>query len=158
MELENMRIADFYKDRSIFITGSTGFMGKILVEKLLSACPDVHKIYLLMRPLSGRDVQSRLQVLIDNQVLDYHFITRPITFLTSKLQLFDPIFTLNNRSFHSFAVNTNISSSKTYFLTTFQLTNQLSDYFRAKKTSFLIKFELKEIFLIQFELNNQLSD
>jgi len=77
MELENMRIADFYKDRSIFITGSTGFMGKILVEKLLSACPDVHKIYLLMRPLSGRDVQSRLQVLIDNQVFDGMRMKRP---------------------------------------------------------------------------------
>lgn len=72
-----MRIADFYKDRSIFITGSTGFMGKILVEKLLSACPDVHKIYLLMRPLSGRDVQSRLQVLIDNQVFDGMRMKRP---------------------------------------------------------------------------------
>ena len=68
MELENLRIADFYKDRSIFITGSTGFMGKILVEKLLQSCPDIHTIYLLVRPLKGRDISCRLQELTNNQV------------------------------------------------------------------------------------------
>jgi len=70
MELENLRIADFYKDRSIFITGSTGFMGKILVEKLLQSCPDIHTIYLLVRPLKGRDISCRLQELTNNQVFD----------------------------------------------------------------------------------------
>ena len=63
-----MRIADFYKGRSIFITGSTGFMGKVLVEKLLHACPDIQTIYLLVRPLKGRDIQCRLQELTNNQV------------------------------------------------------------------------------------------
>jgi len=63
-----MRIADFYKGRSIFVTGSTGFMGKILVEKLLHACPDINTIYLLVRPLKGMDIQCRLQGLVQNQV------------------------------------------------------------------------------------------
>lgn len=65
-----MRIADFYKGRSIFVTGSTGFMGKILVEKLLHACPDINTIYLLVRPLKGMDIQCRLQGLVQNQVFD----------------------------------------------------------------------------------------
>jgi FlaA1/EpsC-like NDP-sugar epimerase len=35
--------------RSIFITGATGFVGKVLVEKLLRSCPDIAKIYILVR-------------------------------------------------------------------------------------------------------------
>ena len=61
-------IPEFYKGRSVFITGATGFMGKVLVEKLLRSCPDVGHLYLLMRPAKGMDVAQRLQDLINNQV------------------------------------------------------------------------------------------
>lgn len=33
--LEDDRIRSMYANRSIFISGGTGFMGKVLVEKLL---------------------------------------------------------------------------------------------------------------------------
>ena len=52
----------------MFITGATGFMGKVLVEKLLRSCPDIGRLYLLMRPLPGKDAAHRLQELINNQV------------------------------------------------------------------------------------------
>lgn len=61
-------IAEFYEGKSVFITGATGFMGKVLVEKLLRSCPGVVHLYLLMRPSRGKDVASRLQELLDNQV------------------------------------------------------------------------------------------
>jgi len=64
------QIAEFYKDRSIFITGATGFMGKVLVEKLLRSCPGIKRLYLLMRPSKGKDVMSRLQELLANEVFD----------------------------------------------------------------------------------------
>jgi len=44
------QIAEFYRDRSVFVTGGTGFLGKVLVEKLLRSCPDIKSIYLLIRP------------------------------------------------------------------------------------------------------------
>jgi len=53
-------ISEFYRDRSIFVTGATGFMGKVLVEKLLRSCPDIKTIYLLMRPKKGQDILHRL--------------------------------------------------------------------------------------------------
>lgn len=66
--MEESSIAEFYKGRTVFITGATGFMGKVLVEKLLRSCPGVNHLYLLMRPSKGKDVASRLREFIDNQV------------------------------------------------------------------------------------------
>uniref|UniRef100_A0ABD2WB33 Fatty acyl-CoA reductase n=1 Tax=Trichogramma kaykai TaxID=54128 RepID=A0ABD2WB33_9HYME len=63
-------VKDFYRDRSIFITGGTGFMGKVLVEKLLRSCPGIKNIYLLMRPKRGQDVQQRLQELLNAPLFD----------------------------------------------------------------------------------------
>ena len=68
--MEASSIAEFYKGKTVFITGATGFMGKVLVEKLLRSCPGVDQLYLLMRPSKGKDVVSRLQEFIDNQVSD----------------------------------------------------------------------------------------
>lgn len=37
-------VAEFYKNKNIFITGGTGFVGIALVEKILRSCPDVGKV------------------------------------------------------------------------------------------------------------------
>lgn len=63
-------LRDFYKDRSIFITGASGFMGKVLVEKLLWSCTQIRSIYILLRPKSGSDVRSRLEQLLSGKVFD----------------------------------------------------------------------------------------
>lgn len=70
---EYTSVKDFYRDRSIFITGGTGFMGKVLVEKLLRSCPDIKNIYLLIRPKKGQDVQQRLQELLNAPVIVLSF-------------------------------------------------------------------------------------
>lgn len=61
-------IANFYRGRSVFITGATGFMGKVLVEKLLRSCPGITNIYCLMRPKKGNDVKTRLEELLNTTV------------------------------------------------------------------------------------------
>lgn len=60
-------IQEFYHGQSIFITGGTGFMGKLLIEKLLRTCPGV-AIYLLVRPKKGKDVHQRTEEIFDDAV------------------------------------------------------------------------------------------
>jgi fatty acyl-CoA reductase len=64
------QIGNFYKDRSIFITGATGFMGKVLVEKLLRSCNGVKNIYVLLRTKKGLDARSRLEELLNAKIFE----------------------------------------------------------------------------------------
>jgi len=63
-------IADFYAGRSVFVTGGTGFMGKVLLEKLLRSCPKIATIYMLVRPKKGDDPKSRVEKLLASKVGD----------------------------------------------------------------------------------------
>lgn len=66
--LSSMTIADFFAGKTVFITGGTGFMGKVLLEKLLRSCPGVSKIYLLIRPKKGQNAHERLSQLLCSPV------------------------------------------------------------------------------------------
>ncbi|XP_078052126.1 putative fatty acyl-CoA reductase CG5065 isoform X2 [Augochlora pura] len=57
---ELTEIQSFYKGKNLFITGGTGFMGKVLIEKLLYSCTDVNKIYVLIRSKKGRSPEIRV--------------------------------------------------------------------------------------------------
>jgi fatty acyl-CoA reductase len=61
-------IQDFYRDANVLITGGTGFMGKVLVEKLLRSCPHLRNIYLLVRKKKGKDVNTRIQEVFEDPV------------------------------------------------------------------------------------------
>merc|ERR1711990_398204 len=62
-------VAEFYRDKTVSITGATGFMGKVLVEKLLRST-SVARIYLLIRPKKGVLTQQRLAVLLGTKIFD----------------------------------------------------------------------------------------
>lgn len=54
-------VQEFYKDKSIFVTGGSGFMGKVLIEKLLYSCSDLKEIIILMRPKRGKSANQRVE-------------------------------------------------------------------------------------------------
>lgn len=58
-------IPEYFSGKSIFITGASGFMGKVLVEKLLRSCPNLKTVYLLLRRKRGVDSETRLKKLLD---------------------------------------------------------------------------------------------
>ncbi|XP_075227399.1 putative fatty acyl-CoA reductase CG5065 isoform X2 [Lycorma delicatula] len=61
-------IENFYANRSVFITGASGFMGKVLVEKLLYGCPSLSRIYILLRPKKCVSISSRLDAMFRTPV------------------------------------------------------------------------------------------
>lgn len=63
-------IPNFFSGRDIFITGGTGFMGKVLIEKLLRSCPGINRIFMLIRPKKQMTIDERIQQLIDLPVFD----------------------------------------------------------------------------------------
>lgn len=63
-----MSIREFFKGRNVFITGATGFMGKVLIEKLVRSCPDIGKICMLVRNKRGKDSNDRIKEILEFEV------------------------------------------------------------------------------------------
>lgn len=61
-------IQRFYAGQSVFITGGTGFLGRLLIEKLLRSCPGISNIYLLVRPKKGKATHERAEEMFDEPV------------------------------------------------------------------------------------------
>ena len=65
-----MSITDFFRGKVLLITGGTAFLGQPLVAKILTALPDVKKIYLLIRSrtdTSGKRISA--QERLENELL-----------------------------------------------------------------------------------------
>lgn len=65
---EASEIVKYYRGKSIFVTGATGFLGKVLIEKLLRSCYDLKKIYILIRHKKEKTPAQRLNELVNCQV------------------------------------------------------------------------------------------
>lgn len=57
-------VAEYFFGRSILVTGAYGFMGKVLLEKLLYACPNIKNIYIMVRPKRGKSIELRLEEML----------------------------------------------------------------------------------------------
>ncbi|KAK4440623.1 Fatty acyl-CoA reductase 3 [Sesamum alatum] len=55
-----MEITKYFEDKTIFISGSTGFLAKLFLEKILRIQPKVKKIFLLIRTIPEKSVEQRL--------------------------------------------------------------------------------------------------
>ncbi|GMP24320.1 hypothetical protein CsSME_00001626 [Camellia sinensis var. sinensis] len=53
-------VVHFLENRTILVTGATGFLAKIFVEKILRVQPNVKKLYLLLRASDAHSASQRL--------------------------------------------------------------------------------------------------
>ncbi|KAJ4443859.1 hypothetical protein ANN_05646 [Periplaneta americana] len=63
-------IADFFRGRSVLVTGASGFMGKVLLEKLLFGCPDLRGIYILVRSKRYKSAETRTEEMLKIPLFD----------------------------------------------------------------------------------------
>uniref|UniRef100_A0A182MGT0 Fatty acyl-CoA reductase n=1 Tax=Anopheles culicifacies TaxID=139723 RepID=A0A182MGT0_9DIPT len=63
------RVLDFYRNTTILVTGGSGFLGKVLLEKILR-CMNVRKVFLAIRTKDGRTPSERLQDLLKDAIFD----------------------------------------------------------------------------------------
>ncbi|CAH0389540.1 unnamed protein product [Bemisia tabaci] len=69
IRIENeSKVVSFYTGKNILITGATGFMGKVLIEKLLRTCKGVGRIYLMVRQKKGKTIEQRTQTLFGEEL------------------------------------------------------------------------------------------
>lgn len=61
-------IQEFFRGSSVFITGGTGFLGKILIDKLIRSAPNIGCVYVLIRSKKGKSSQERFDNLLADQV------------------------------------------------------------------------------------------
>ncbi|KOB65122.1 Uncharacterized protein OBRU01_20787, partial [Operophtera brumata] len=65
-------IQQFYRNSTVFLTGGSGFMGKQMIEKLFRSC-QLTKIFILLRPKKGKQIQERLDEMFQDPVdVIYH--------------------------------------------------------------------------------------
>lgn len=65
---DDCTIEEYFANKSVFLTGGTGFLGTVIIEALLSSSPNIGKIYILVRGKYGSDPNVRMKRLLSKQV------------------------------------------------------------------------------------------
>ncbi|KAK6793821.1 hypothetical protein RDI58_007274 [Solanum bulbocastanum] len=63
---DGIGITMFLRGKAFLITGATGFLGKVLIEKILRTTPDVNKIFILIKAKNKEVAMQRLK----NEILN----------------------------------------------------------------------------------------
>lgn len=61
-------IKQFFDGQEIFVTGGTGYVGKVLIEKLLRSCKGIKKIFMLARLHESESERDRILKMTNNLV------------------------------------------------------------------------------------------
>ncbi|KAH8413775.1 hypothetical protein KR222_007980, partial [Zaprionus bogoriensis] len=76
MEGTESQIKSFYKNKTLFLTGGTGFLGKVIIEKLVRVT-EVRRIYVLIRPKRGKEIQDRIAAWSSNSLFQMLLKSNP---------------------------------------------------------------------------------
>jgi len=64
-------IRKFYEGKTLLLTGTTGFLAKVILEKLLRSIPEIRRIYILIRPKLGKTPLERFKTdILESKAFD----------------------------------------------------------------------------------------
>lgn len=70
IDADRLDVRGFYKGKNVLLSGCTGFVGKVILEKLFRSCPDINKLYIMVRPKRNKLPFDRIK----NEILNsYNF-------------------------------------------------------------------------------------
>jgi nucleoside-diphosphate-sugar epimerase len=69
-------IGHFYDGKTLLVTGTTGFLGKVLLERLLWQLPQVRRIFLLIRPNSNNDPTASAHLRAQREIFNSSIFNR----------------------------------------------------------------------------------
>ena len=54
-------IENFYRGKNILLTGGTGFLGKVVLERILSTLSVIGKVFVIIRNKKGNSIDERFK-------------------------------------------------------------------------------------------------
>jgi len=62
---------EFYANKNVLLTGATGFLGKVILEKILRSLPNVGKIFVFVRAKKGEKPHDRVEkAILNSRIFD----------------------------------------------------------------------------------------
>lgn len=79
----SLNIKEFYAGKTIFLTGTTGFVGKVVLEKILRSLPMIKKLFIMIRDKKGISVRERFEKeILSQEIFAPHFEKDPNLYQT----------------------------------------------------------------------------
>ncbi|XP_049546654.1 fatty acyl-CoA reductase wat-like [Anopheles darlingi] len=73
-------VGEFFAGQTVLLTGGSGFLGKLFIEKLVKC--GVREILLLLRTKKGVSPEERIKVLLKKEVIFVNYATQPELYLS----------------------------------------------------------------------------
>ena len=66
-----MQISDRFAGKRILLTGTTGFVGKVVLEKIIRSLPDFKKLFVMVRAKKNMTVGERFEKsILSSEIFD----------------------------------------------------------------------------------------
>ncbi|KAF9592873.1 hypothetical protein IFM89_018453 [Coptis chinensis] len=104
--MEGIGIVKFLRGKDLLITGATGFVAKVLIEKILRTVPDVGKIFLLIKANSKEAAMERLKSEVN--IFSLSLVTHGYLILATLIintELFKCLKQTHGKSYQSFILS-----------------------------------------------------